>query len=93
MTSSCWVVRAVNIFAFDLFSTLGALSNEIKQNLNCQSLEVVSRYRDPQLQVTENLCSLWNSRPNIYQCFKIESIILFLTTGYTSAIKNTECQL
>ena len=27
-------------------------------NLNLQSLEVVSRYRDPQIQVTENLCDL-----------------------------------
>ena len=27
-------------------------------NLNFQSLELVSRYRDPQLQVTENLCYL-----------------------------------
>ena len=27
-------------------------------NLNFQSLEVVSRYRDPQLQVTENVCYL-----------------------------------
>ena len=27
-------------------------------DLNFQSLEVVSRYRDTQLQVTENLCDL-----------------------------------
>ena len=27
-------------------------------NVNFLSLEVVSRYRDPQLQVTENLCNL-----------------------------------
>ena len=27
-------------------------------NLNFQSLEVVSRYRDPQLQVTEKVCYL-----------------------------------
>ena len=31
-------------------------------NLNFQSLEVVSRYRDPQIKVTENLCYLWNDR-------------------------------
>ena len=29
-------------------------------NLNFKSLEVVSRYRDPQLQVTENLCDSRN---------------------------------
>ena len=51
-------------------------STEIR-NLNFQSLAVVSRYRDPQLQVTENLCYLWNLSPNIYQCFKIESIFNF----------------
>ena len=39
-------------------------------NLNCQSFEAVSRYRDPQLQVTENLCDLRNLSPNIDQCFK-----------------------
>ena len=33
-------------------------------NLNFQSLEGVSRYRDPQLQVIENLCDLRNSSPN-----------------------------
>ena len=38
-------------------------------NLNFQSLEVVSRSRDSQLQVTEKL------NPNIYQCFKIEGIL------------------
>ena len=40
-------------------------------NLNFQSLEVVSRYLDPQLQVTEKLCDLQNIGPNIFQCFKI----------------------
>ena len=38
-------------------------------NLNFQALEVVSRYRDPQLQVTENWWYLWNLSPNIYQSF------------------------
>ena len=46
-------------------------------NLNFQSLEVVSRYRDTQLQVTENLCDLWNLGPNIYQGFKLEGIFYF----------------
>ena len=43
-------------------------------NFNFQSLEVVSRYCDPQLQVTEILSYLWNLKPSIYQFFKIESI-------------------
>ena len=37
----------------------------------------MSRYRDPQLQVTESLCYLQNLSPNIYQCIKIESIFYF----------------
>ena len=43
-------------------------------NFNFQSLKVVSRKRDPQLQVTENMCDLWNLSPNTYQCFKIWGI-------------------
>ena len=43
-------------------------------NLNFRSLKVVSRYRDPQLQVTENLCDLRNLGLNIYHYFKIEGI-------------------
>ena len=54
--------RYVNPFVTELF------------NLNFQSPEVVSRYRDTQLHVTENLCYLRNLSPNIYQCFKIEGI-------------------
>ena len=41
---------------------------------NFQSLKVLSRYLDPQFQVTENLCDLRKLSPTIYQCFKIESI-------------------
>ena len=37
--------------------TINPLNTELF-NLNFQSLEVVSRYRDTQLQVTENLCYL-----------------------------------
>ena len=48
-----------------------------RRNLHFQPLEVVSRYRDPQLQVTENVCYLWNLTLNIYQCFKIEGIFYF----------------
>ena len=33
--------------------------------LNFHPLEVVSRYRDPQLQVSENYSSLLNLKPNI----------------------------
>ena len=58
------------------FVGLNPWSTELR-NLNFQSLEVVFRYRDPQLQVTENLCYLRNLNPNIYQCFKIESIFYF----------------
>ena len=43
-------------------------------NLNFQSLEDVSRYRETQLQVTKKLCDLRNLGPNIYQCFQIEGI-------------------
>ena len=34
-------------------------------HLNFHPLEVVSRYRDPQLQVGENYSYLFKSRPNI----------------------------
>ena len=46
-------------------------------NLNFQSLEFVSRYRDTQLQVTEKLSDLQNLSPNMYQFFKIGSIFYF----------------
>ena len=35
-------------------------------NLNFQSPEFVSRYRDPQIQEIENLCDLWNLSPITY---------------------------
>ena len=35
--------------------------------LNFQPLDVVSRYRDPQLQVVENYSHLFNLRPNDYK--------------------------
>ena len=56
-------------------------------NLNFQPLEVVSRYRETQLQVTANLCDLRNLSRNISD----RKHILLLTTGYTYASKNTEC--
>ena len=45
-------------FLFQVGENLNSLALEESTelfNLNFQSLEVVSRYRDPQLQVTENL--------------------------------------
>ena len=44
-------------------------------NLNFQSLEIVSRYRDPQLQVTENLGDLWNSSSIIYHVSRFKNIL------------------
>ena len=38
-------------------------------NLNFHSLEVVSRFRDPQPQVDENYSHLFNLGPNIYKSF------------------------
>ena len=43
---------AINLFNYD--SNINPWSTELC-NLNFQSLEVVSRYHDTQLQVTENL--------------------------------------
>ena len=71
--------------------TVNPWSTELR-NLNFQPLEVVSRCRDPQLQGTENLCYLWNLRPNIYQCFKIKGIF-YLEMAYRGDNKNTECLL
>ena len=43
--------------------------------LNFQPLEVVSRYRDPQLQVAENYSYLFNLSPNIYKSFCLDTRI------------------
>ena len=52
-------------------------------NLYFQSLEVVSRYRDTQLQVAENVCDLCNLSPDISKnMFQDWRHILFLTTGH-----------
>ena len=56
----------------------------------------VSLYRNIQLQVTKDLCYLWNLSPNKYQCFKIEDIFYCAQLGmrgYTGANKNWECLL
>ena len=60
-------------------------------NWHFQSLEVVDRGSETQLQVTENGCDLRNLGSSIivYQCFKI----LLLTIDYTVANKHTECIL
>ena len=57
-------------------SLLNPWSTEIF-NSNFHSFEVVSRYRDTQLQVTENVPDLQNLRPNIYQFSKIGSTFYF----------------
>ena len=68
-------------FLFDFHPLHCALTltpwNTELRNLNFHPLKVVSRYRDPQLQVAENLCYLRNLSPNIYQCFKIRRIFNF----------------
>ena len=51
-----------------IHTVINPWSTELR-NLNFQPLEVV--------QVPKNLCDLRNLSPNIYQCFKIESIIYF----------------
>ena len=43
------------------------LKSAILNNLNFYSLEVVSRYRDPQLQVAENYSNLYNLNQNMCQ--------------------------
>ena len=53
----------------------------------------MSRYRDPQLQVTENLCDLRNLIPDIYQVFQDSKHPLLLPIDYTGASKITECLL
>ena len=42
-----------------------ARNNYNKYNWNFLPLEVLSRYRDPQLQIDENYLYLFNLRPNI----------------------------
>ena len=61
-------------------------------NLHCQSLEIVSRNRDTQLQVNENVCYLWNLSPNIYQSFKIEGIF-YCEQSYNIVLTKTQCLL
>ena len=44
-------------------------------NLNFHPLEVVSRYRDPQLQVAENYCYLFNLTPKIWKSLNTDIIL------------------
>ena len=55
-------------------------------NLNFQSLEVVSRYRDTQLRVTENLCYLWRLSANI-SAFQNWRHILLWTAPYQGSYR------
>ena len=41
--------------------------------LNFQPLEIVYRYRDPQLQVTENYCCLFNLSTNIWKSWCLDT--------------------
>ena len=43
-------------------------------NVHFLQIELVSGYRDTQLEVTENVYDMWNLSLNIYQYFKIEGI-------------------
>ena len=56
--------------------TLQALKTYNKCNFNFPTPEVVSRYRDPQLQVGENYSCLFNLMPNICKswCLSTHSI-------------------
>ena len=56
---NCKIVLVFSVKQYICIITLVAqlLTSELF-NSNFQSLEVVSRYRDTQLQVTENLCDL-----------------------------------
>ena len=45
--------------------------------LNFQSLQVVSRYRDPQPEVTENYLDLRKLGHNVYCCHRLEPYFTF----------------
>ena len=50
----------------------------------------MSRYRDAQLQLTENLFDLRNSSPQNISVFQDLKYVLLLTTDYTGAKKKSE---
>ena len=47
-----------------------------------QQLEAVSRYRDPQLQVTKNKFNLQNLGWNVYDYYRFETYLIFKTWLY-----------
>ena len=47
--------------------------------LNFRQIKVVSRYRDPQLQVAENYSYLFNLKPNIYKSWYLCSLLFQIT--------------
>ena len=59
--------------------TLRALSRELIFYKNFWSLEVVSRYRDPQLQVPKNSINLQNLGRNVYDYHRFETYLIFKT--------------
>ena len=48
------------------------------ENLNFHPLEVVSRYRDSQLQVCKNYASLFNLRPNVCKSWSLNHFLVGL---------------
>ena len=54
--------------------------------LNFHQLEVVSRYRDPQLQEGENYSYLFNLRPNIWKSFFLNTNFIPNTCNMTTVI-------
>ena len=56
-------------------------------NLNCHPHEVVSRYRDPQLQVGENYSYLFNLRPNMYNFLSLKTHFIINMSWFDQLIK------
>ena len=64
-------------------------------NLNFHPLEVVSRYRDPQLQVGENYSYSFNLRPNIYKSWCLDTYFVpnnCDSNGYIKRNRNDYCR-
>ena len=70
-----WVQKDISVSGFQTLFPFNPYSSELIY-LNFQTLEVVSRYRDPQLQVTENYSYLFNLSTNICKssCLDTHSI-------------------
>ena len=69
---------AINLYPWILFcrrpNAVNPLHAELSY-LNYHTLDVVSRYRDPQLQVGNNCSYLFNLRPNICKYFKHRHVL------------------